>query len=77
MKFDSIDETETETSPETGEQDLLAFLRMAAARLRKQTQALQETEGFSDRVRTMRMLEELIREQTPNENIGSSTGPAR
>lgn len=62
---------------EDGERDLQHYLRMAGARLRKQIQALTEAEGFSARVRTMRMLEELIREQNPNENSGSSTGTAR
>lgn len=79
MRFESESEADSrgENAQEAGERDLQVYLLMAGTRLRKQIEGLQETDGFSDRVRTMRMLEELIREQTPNENTGSSTGTAR
>lgn len=55
-------------------QALRHYLLLAAAQIRNK---LSNTNTYSDRVRSMRILEELIREQMPNENASHSTGTTR
>lgn len=61
------------------QRDLRHFLRLALARVGCGLREVEAVEGYSDRVRRMRILEELIREQLPNENEnpGASIGPPR
>jgi len=64
---------------ESDNKDLRHFLRLASARVGRGVKDAETAEGYSNRVRRMRILEELIREQLPNEseNPGASVGPSR
>lgn len=57
--------------------DLQHFLRLSAAQVRYRLDALEAKETYSSRVARLRMLEELIKEQIPNENPGHSARQTR
>ena len=59
---------------DSASRDLQHFLRLAAAQVRYRTAQLEAKESYSQRVARLRLLEELIKEQIPNENLGN---PAR
>ena len=53
------------------------FLKMSAAQLRHRLSLTEKNETYSERINRMRMLEELIKEQLPDENPGTPTSSAR
>lgn len=66
----------------SAEHDLRHFLRLALNQLRhriKQVEAQTKTstERPDSRALRLRLLEELIKEQVPNEDSGSAAGPTR
>lgn len=73
MNSPDIENDKPVTADESS-QALRHFLLIAAAQIRNK---LSNTNSYSDRVRSMRILEELIREQMPNENASHSTGKTR
>jgi hypothetical protein len=66
----------TPPSPESLH-DLHHFLRLATMQLRHRMKSLEQSESYSERARRMRLLEELLKEQLPDENAGSATGATR
>jgi len=64
-------------SQEEARRDLQHFLRLASAQVRHRIKAIESKETYSVRVARLRMLEELIKEQIPNEDPRDSAGPAR
>ena len=61
----------------TPQSSLEYFLRLAGAQLRNRLKDIESKEPYSERIGRMRLLEELIKEQLPDENPGSATGTTR
>lgn len=59
------------------ERALWHFLRLSAAQLRNKIKEVEEKQAYSPFANRLRMLEALIKEQTPNEDFGSSARQAR
>lgn len=57
---------QTEIQPGSADADLQHFLRLAAAQIRHKLKKATSSEPYSASINSMRMLEELIKEQTPN-----------
>ena len=57
--------------------DLTHFLKLAAAQIRHRIREQSKNEGHAQRTARLRLLEELIKEQIPNEDTRSSAGPSR
>jgi hypothetical protein len=60
----------------TKERDLNHFMRLSAAQVRYRLNTF-AAEGYSQRVARLRLLEELIKEQIPDENPSHSACTAR
>lgn len=60
----------------TPEETLMYFLRLSLARLESRFRA-RDPRKFDQEMRRMRLLEELIKEQLPDENIRSAIGASR
>jgi len=59
------------------DRDLQHFLHLAKDQLAFNLRKIQTSHGYSERVNRMRMLEELIKEQIPDEDSRTSTRPSR
>jgi hypothetical protein len=57
--------------------DLRHFLRLATLQLRHRLKTVETNELYSERVRRMRILEELLKEQAPDENPRSAVSTTR
>ena len=57
--------------------DLEHFLRLAGAQLKSRREGAEKTEPYSERINRMRLLEELIKEQVPDENPRHPTRASR
>jgi hypothetical protein len=70
--------SETSKHPNAqAEQDLLHFLRLASHQLRHRIRTVASQDPQSPALRRMRLLEELLKEQMPDENTRPTTGSAR
>lgn len=69
--------TEESPAPESATGELKQYLDLASSQIRHRLKNLEGHEPYSSRVATLRMLEELIKEQNLNENIGHSTRSSR
>jgi hypothetical protein len=57
--------------------DLKHFLRLATMQLQHRLKSVDPNESYSESVRRMRILEELLKEQVPDENSRNSARPTR
>lgn len=64
-------------SGQESKKDLEHFLRLAHAQVRYRLKGIETKEPYSSRASRLRLLEELIKEQLPNENPGHSTRATR
>jgi hypothetical protein len=64
-------------SNDQGKRDIEHFLRLAAAQLKHRREDVELNEPYSERINRMRLLEELIREQVPDENSHRPTRASR
>jgi hypothetical protein len=60
-----------------GKRDIEHFLRLAAAQVKHRREGIEGQEPYSERINRMRLLEELIREQVPDENPRRPTRASR
>ena len=64
-------------SQKRGNDDLKRFMDAAGGEVRRRINTEEAGRKYTDTLNRLRMLEELIKEQTPHEDPGSAAGPSR
>lgn len=62
---------------QNAQHDLEHFLKLSLSQLRHRLREMEKKEKYSESIARMRLLEELLKEQIPNENASHSTCASR